>query len=117
MYGAFKIRTRPELFDELEGCAHRVEGRNLQNPWVAKVDHALVLIFLQQGLKHRAGLRAVVSENISLADVISALAPGERWLGESDVTDEVEGIEILTDFLGKWVKGQSFVFKLFDDSL
>ena len=49
--GEHEIRARAELFDELEGRAHRVERRNLKNPRIAEVDDALVLIFLQQGFK------------------------------------------------------------------
>ena len=115
--GEHEIRARPELLDELEGRSHRIERRNLQNPWVAKVDDALILIFLQQRFKHGAGLRAVLGEDIALADVIRALAAGERRLVESDVADEVEGIEILADFFGQRLKREAFVFEFFDDGL
>ena len=117
MYGAFEIRTRPEFLDELEGRAHRVEGRNLKNPRVAKIDDALILIFLQQRFKHGAGLRAVFGENIPLADIFRALAPRERRLVESHMADEVEGIEVLADLLGQRVEGQAFVFEFFNDGL
>lgn len=82
-----EIRTGPEFFNELEGRAHHIERRNLQNPWIGKVDNTLVLILLQQRFKHGAGLRAVLREYIPLADVIRTLAARERRLIESDVAD------------------------------
>ena len=105
------------MFDELDRRAHRIEGRNLKHPRIAQVDDALILIFLQQRFEHRAGLRTVLRENIALADVICALAPRQRRLVEGDMADQVEGIEILADFLGQRIKGQAFVFELFDDGL
>ena len=105
------------MLDELEGRAHRVERRNLQDPRIAEIDDALILIFLQQRFKHGAGLRAVFREDIALADVIRALAAGERRLVEGDMADKVEGIEVLADFLGQRVERQAFVFEFFDDGL
>ncbi len=72
---------------------------------------------MQQGFKHGAGLRAVFGEDIALADIVCALAARERRLVESDMADEVEGVEVLADFLGQRVKGQAFVFEFFDDGL
>ena len=91
--------------------------RNLQNARVAEIDDALVLILLQQRFKHGAGLRAVFREDIALADVVCALAARERRLVECDMADEVEGIEVLADFLGERVEGQPFVFEFLDDGL
>ena len=112
-----EIRARPEFLDELDGCPHRIERRDLQNSRVAKVDDALILIFLQQRFKHGAGLRAVFRENISLADVFCALAARERGLVECHMADKVKGVEVLADFLGQRVKGEAFVFEFFDDGL
>ena len=117
MDGEHEIRARAEFFDELERRAHRVERRNLKDPRVAEVDDALILIFLQQRFKHGAGLRAVFGEHVALADVVRALAAGERRLIKSDMADEVEGIEVLADFLGERVERQPFVFQLLDDGL
>ena len=84
---------------------------------IAEVDDALILILLQQRLKHGAGLRAVFGENIALADIFRALAARKRRLIESNVADEIEGIEVLADFFGERIKGKPFVFEFFDDGL
>ena len=107
--GVLEIRARAELLDELERRAHRVERRNLKNARVVEVDDALVLVLLQQRFEHGAGLRAVLGEDVALADVVGALAAGERRLVEGDVADEVEGVEVLADFLGERVERQPFV--------
>ena len=83
-----------------------VEGRDLQDAWVVKIDDALVLVFLQQGVEHGAGLRAVFGEHVALADIVGALAAGERRLVKGDVADEVEGVEVLADFVGEWLERQ-----------
>ena len=92
-------------------------GGNLQNPWVAKVDDTLILVFLQQCFKHGAGLRAVFREDIPLADVFCAFAARERWLVECHVADEVKGVEVLAHFIGQRLKRQAFVFEFLDDGL
>jgi hypothetical protein len=66
LYCEHEIRACPELLDELHGCPHRIKRRDLQNTRVAKVDDALILVFLQQCLKHGAGLRAVFREDTRL---------------------------------------------------
>ena len=83
----------------------------------SKIDDALVLIFLQQRFEHGAGLRAVFREDISLADIFRALAARQRRLVECHVADEVEGVEVLANFLRQRVKRQPFVFQFLDDGL
>ena len=112
MHRKHEIRARSELLDELEGRSHRIERRDLQNPRVAKIDDALILVFLQQCFKHGAGLGAVFGENIALADIVCTLAARERWLVECHVADEVEGVEVLADFFGQRVKGQTLRFRV-----
>ena len=97
----FRSRAAAELTDELDGGAHGGEGGDLQDAQVVKVGDAFVLVFLEQGLEHGAGLGAVFGEDVALADVVGALAPGERRLIEGDVADEVKGIEVFTDLLGQ----------------
>ena len=63
------------------------------------------------------GLPAVFGEHVPLFDVIGALAPGQRFLIESNVTDEVEGIEVLAQFLGDRVERQALGFQFVDDRL
>ena len=117
MYREHEIRASPEFLNELHGCSHRIKRRDLQNPRVAKIDDALVLVFLQQRFKHGAGLRAVFGEDIALADIVRALAARERRLVECHVADEVEGVEVLADFIGQRLKRETFVFEFFDDGL
>ena len=63
--------------------------------------------FCEQGFEHGAGLRAVLGEDVALADVLGALAAGERRPVEGDVADQVEGVEVLADFLGERIERQA----------
>ena len=62
-------------------------------------------------------MRAVLGEDIALADVVGALAAGERRLVEGDVADQVEGVEVLAHFLGQRVERQALGFQFLDDGL
>ena len=83
----------------------------------SRFSDAFVLVLLQQGFEHGAGLRAVLGEDVALADVLGALAAGERRLVEGDVADQVEGVEVLADLLGQRVEQQALVGQLLDDGL
>jgi len=103
--GGVECRACPEFLDKLERCSHRVERRNLQDSRVTQIDDALILVFLQQCLQHGARLGTIFCEDIALAHVVGPLAAGEGRLVKGDVADEIEGIQILADFLGKRVEG------------
>ena len=107
----------PKCLDEFDRCAHGVERRNLQDVRIVEVGDAFVLVFLEQGFEHGAGLRAVLGEDIALADVVGALAAGERRLVEGHVADQVEGVEVLAHFLGQRVEQQTFALQFLDDGL
>ena len=83
----------------------------------SRLSDAFVLVLLQQRFEHGAGLRAVLREDVALADVLGPLAAGERRLVEGDVADEVEGIEVLAHFLGERVERQALGFQFLDDRL
>ena len=84
----------------------------------SRLSHALVLAyFCQQRIEHGAGLRAVFREHVALADVLGALAAGQRRLVEGDVADEVEGVEVLAHFLGERIERQALGFQFLDDGL
>lgn len=74
--GGVECRACPEFLDELERCSHRIERRNLQDSRVTQIDDALILIFLQQGLQHGAGLGTVFGEDIALAHVVGPARGG-----------------------------------------
>jgi hypothetical protein len=84
-----EIRSRPELFNELERRPHRVKRRDLQNSWVAKVDHTPILVFFATALQARR--EPAGRENIPLTNVLGTLTPSERRLVESNVANEIEG--------------------------
>src|ERR1035441_10560775 len=117
MDGALEIGAGAEVLDELERRAHDVERRDLENPRVIEIDDTLILVFLQQRLKHGAGLRSVFGEDVALADVVGALAAGQRRPVEGHMTDEVESVEVLAGFLNEWVQGEPFGFEFLDDGL
>src|SRR5215831_19834753 len=53
MHSALKVSARAEVFDELRHSAHAGEGGDLQQARISETsDHAVVLIFVQQGFKH-----------------------------------------------------------------
>ena len=99
MHSALEVSASAKVFDELRHSTHAGEGGDLQQARVSEAgDYALVLIFVQQGFEHGAGLRAVLGEHIALAHVGHAVAAGERWLVEGNVADEVEGVQLLANF-------------------
>ena len=103
MHGEHEIRSCPEFLYELYGCSHRIKWWDLQNPRVAKIDDTLILIFLQERLKHGARLRTVLGEDVPFAHTLCTLAARERRLVERHMADKVKGVEIPADFLGQRV--------------
>ena len=99
------------------GVPMRGEGRDLQHVGVVEIEHALVGVFGQQRIEHGAGLRPVFREHVALLDVLGPLAAGERLLVEGDVADEVEGIEVLAQFLGDGIERQALGLQFLDDRL
>jgi hypothetical protein len=89
----------------------------LQDARIAKVDDALILVFLQQRFKHGAGLWAVFCEDIPFTNIIGTLAAGESWLVEGYVANKIERVEVLPNFISKRLQGQPLVFEFFDDGL
>ena len=73
--------------------------------------------FCEQRLEHGSGLRAVLREHVALADVVGALAAGQRRLVERDVADQVERVEVRADLLGERLERQALLLQLFDDRL
>ena len=115
--GLGEIGAGAELPDQLERRAHLADRRDLQHLGIIEVQHALVAVFGQERLQHRAGLRAVFCEDVALAHVVGPLAPGQRGLVESDVADQVERIEILADLVQQMLERQSLAFQLLNDQL
>ena len=60
---------------------------------------------------------AVFGEHVALLDVLGPLAAGERLLVEGDVADQIEGIEVLAEFLGDGIERQALGFQFLDDRL
>jgi len=105
------------LLYKLERRAHRIEWRNLKNARVVEIEDALVLIFLEQGFKYSAGLRAVFGEDVAFADIIGTLTAGKRRSVKRDMANEVEGIEVFTYLVRERIKRKPFVCEFFDDRL
>jgi len=106
-----------ELLDQLKGRPHGIEGRDLQDAGIVKIDHALVLIFFQQRFQHGAGLGTVLGKDIALKKVLHALPPGERWLIKRHVANEVKGVKVLAHLIGQRLKGQPFTREFIDNGL
>ena len=116
--GLLEAGAAAELLDELDRRAHRVERRDLAGCCGSSRSMTpSSWYFCEQRFEHGAGLRAVLGEHVALADVLGPLAAGERRPVEGDVADEVEGIEVLADFLGQRVERQALVFQFLDDGL
>ena len=90
--------TPAKGLDELNRGAELGEGRDAQHVGVIQVEHALVGILGEQRVEHGAGLFAVLAEHVPFPDVVGALAPRQRLGVESDMADQVEGIEVLAQF-------------------
>ena len=103
--------------DELQGGAHRGEGRDLQHIGIVEIEHTLVGIFGEQRVEHSACLPAIFRKYVALLDVLRALAPGQRLFVEGNVADEIKGIEVLAQFLDDWIERQPLGFEFLDDRL
>src|SRR5712691_13563269 len=67
MHSALEVSASTKVFDELRDSTHAGEGGDLQQARVSEAsEYALVLIFVQQGFEHGAGLWAVLGEHIAL---------------------------------------------------
>ena len=114
---ALEIGAGAEFLDELERGAHFVEWGDLEDFGVVQIDYSLVLILLEQGFEDLSGLRSVAGEDIAFADTVGTFAASEGTLIESDVADEVEGVELLADFGGDGIEREARGFEFFDDCL
>ncbi len=115
--GLLKAVSSAEFLEKFNRSTHGVKRGDLQDARIVKVSDAFVLVFLEQGFEHGAGLLAVLGEDIALADILRPLTPGERRLVEGHVADEVEGVEVLAHFLGQRIEQQAFILQFFDDGL
>ncbi len=79
---------------DLRLAAELVERRQFQHLGVLDVLYAVVGKLVEQSFQHRAGLLAIFAEDVALLDLVGALAAGQRFLVKSDVSDEIEGIEL-----------------------
>lgn len=52
-----------------------------------------------------------------LRDVLGPLSAGQRLLVKGDVADQIEGIEVLTEFIGDGVQRQALGFQFLNDRL
>ncbi len=99
------------------GVPIRSNGAICSTSRIVEIDHALVLILGQQRIEHGAGLGTVFREHVALLHVLGALAAGERLLVEGDMADEVEGVEVLAQFLGDGIERQALGLQFLDDRL
>ena len=80
------------------------EGRDAQHVGIIQVEHPLVGIFGQQRVKDGACPVPVRVEDVAFLDVLGSLVTGQRLGVEGDMADEVEGVEVLAEFLSDGVK-------------
>lgn len=62
-------------------------------------------------------MRPILGEHVALLDVIGPLAAGQRLLVKSDVTNQIEGIEVLAEFVCDGVDREALGFQFLDNSL
>ena len=95
MHGPVEIELAAEGTDQFHPCAEAIERRDLENVGVVEIEYALIGILVEQRVEYGAGLTSVFREHIPLLDVLGPLTAGQRFGVEGNVTDEIEGIEIL----------------------
>ena len=74
-------------------------------------------VLVEQRAEHGAGLTSVFREHVPLLDVLGPFAASQRLGVEGDVTDDVEGVEILAQLLDDHGKRQALGRQLIDDRL
>jgi hypothetical protein len=116
VHRGLKCGPRAELVHELDWRSHLSERGDAQHFRVTQIDHALVLVLVQQGLQHGARDFAILRKVTVLANLIRPLSPRQRPLVVRDVKDQVERIEVLANFSSEVVENDAVLFELFDNS-
>src|SRR2546423_1216425 len=93
MYRMFIAVPGTEFTDQLHRGAEFIERRDLEYTWIAEIHDAVVLILLQQRIKHCSRLRSVLTIDVLLADTFRALTPGSRGTSVRNMADEVKWIK------------------------
>jgi hypothetical protein len=117
MDGFLETLLAAERVDELEDATHIGERSHLQHVGVVEVEHAFVAIFFEQRVEHGAGLWPIFGEHVALLDVLGPFAARQRLLVEGYVADQIEGVEVLAEFVGDGVEREALNFQFFDDRL
>ena len=101
MHGPLETGLPAEGADQFNRCAEPVEWRDPENVGVVEIEHAVVGILVEQRIEHGASLTSIFREHVPLFNILGPLTAGQ-WFGvEGDVTDEIEGVEILTQLSGR----------------
>ena len=115
--GFYELILAAEGFEQLYRRAEGVQRRDAQHVGVVEVEHAFVGVLVKQRVEHGAGLVSVLSEHVAFLDVRGALAAGQRLGVKGHLADEIEGVEILAEFLGDGIECQAFGRKFVNDGL
>jgi hypothetical protein len=117
MDGLLESRAAAEGFDQFHGGSHGGEGGDPEDLRIVQVGDAVVLVFLEDGLQHGAGLIAVLGEDVSLADIVGPLPAGEGRPVEGYVADEIEWIQVSSHLFGQRFQKQAFLGQFVDHRL
>ena len=75
MHSQLEAGSRAKLPDQLHWGANLVDGRDLKDSRIPQIYDSLILVFLQQSVKHRSRLRSVLSEDIPLPYTFRTFLP------------------------------------------
>ena len=101
-------------FDRRAEGGQRVNFQNIEG---LDAPDTAVGVLLQQRLENGPCLLAILGEDMALLHAIGSFAAGQGRLVEGDMADEVEGVIVATNLLGKFVEENPLTGKLFDNGL
>src|SRR2546428_4343161 len=99
MHSQFKTSSGAELSDQLHRCADLIDGRDLKDPRISQIHHALVLVLLQEGSKDGSRPRSVLGKDVPFAHTLSPFLPRQRRASVGDVANKVKWVEVHSNLL------------------
>lgn len=101
--------------NDFDGASETGEGTDFQHVHILDGFDAFVGVLFQKEVEHFAGLRTVFLKYVALLGFVRALLPRQRRAVVRQVTDHIEGVVILPDFLPEVFEEHPFVFERRND--
>src|SRR5688572_30637115 len=114
---ALELSTPTELLDQLQRRTHGIEWLDQKNSRIVEISNSFILVHLKEFLEHCSGLRTIFRKNVSFANILSTFPPGQRWLVEGDIANQIERIQISHTVPRECIQNDALRFELLENRL